>query len=129
VALIRRSDEAKVATELGLSGRRIRQARTAPRFSVEGDLANDVMAGAITLHVACQIARQRRDAASSEESWLGDLRRRHLDLADKVVEGETDVTWTEAEARSMTQRPTYPPAARPGAPERALQHVPFCQER
>jgi hypothetical protein len=59
------------------SFRRIQEARWVLRYSIEGDLARDVMAATMTLDTAYDIARQRRDAASSEDSRLAELRTAH----------------------------------------------------
>ncbi len=47
-----------------------------------GDLAE------VSLDEAYKTARLRKDAASIEEQQLADIRERHSDLADKVVEGD-----------------------------------------
>ena len=70
------------------SGTRLSMARTAIRYSVDGDLADDVLAETVSLDVAYQTARARKDAASSDETRLAEIRRRYPELADKVVEGE-----------------------------------------
>jgi hypothetical protein len=62
------------------------------------------MAGALPLNEAYDIARQRRDAASSEESRLAELRTAHPELADKVVEGELTLAGALAEARKRDAR-------------------------
>jgi hypothetical protein len=85
----------------------VEKARTVLRYA--RDLAETVLAGATSLDNAYQAARDRKNAASSEESRLADLRFSHPELADKVVEGDLTLAGAlagarERDARAKTQR-------------------------
>jgi hypothetical protein len=84
------------------SATRISQARTVLRYA--RDLAHNVLSGATSLDEAYQTARDRKTAASSDDSLLTDLRGGHPELADKVVEGELTLAGALAEARERDAR-------------------------
>lgn len=107
VAIIRPKQQGKKSTSSvteEVSAERISLARTVLCYSIDDDLANDVLAGARSLDDAYKKACERKDAASSEESQLADLRQRFPKLADKVIEGELTLTGARAEADERESR-------------------------
>jgi predicted nucleic acid-binding Zn-ribbon protein len=80
----------------------ISKARTVLRFA--SDLVGNVLSGARSLKDAYQEAKRRKDAASSTESRIAELRGRYPDLADKVVEDELTIEGAFAEANARDQR-------------------------
>ena len=67
----------------GISKQRISEARVMLRFAP--DVADNVLTGTTSLDVAYQIARQRKDAAATEEARLARLRDSNPDLACAIV--------------------------------------------
>ena len=80
--------------------RQVRLARIILRYSIDDDLANDVLACARALDDAHNEALKRKSAASSEEDQLTKLRARYPELADKVIEDELTLEGAQAEANA-----------------------------
>ena len=77
----------KLAETAGFSKRRLREARTVLKYSIDGDLADGVLSGALKLDKEYETAKTRKTEKSFADQ-LADLRTRYPDLADKVVEEE-----------------------------------------
>ena len=67
----------------GLSKQRISEARTVLQYAP--DLADNVLSGSASLDVAYKTARERKNAASSEETQLAKLREQYPELAGAKV--------------------------------------------
>lgn len=80
-----------------ISDSRLSLARTVLTFA--SDLAPNVLRGFVPLDKAYEVAFSRKQAASSDETKLEELRSRHPVLADKVVEDELTLSGALAEAR------------------------------
>ncbi len=68
------------------------------------DLADSVTAGVVALNVAYVETRERRRAASGEESRLKRLTEQHPELAELVEQGELTLAGAEAEAKERDAR-------------------------
>lgn len=79
-----RGKKAVEITGFGVDQSPLSHARTVLKHAP--DLADNVLSGATGLDAAYQTARERKDAAASDEARLADLRARYPELADKVVE-------------------------------------------
>jgi hypothetical protein len=93
--LVSKQDIRSVAKQSGLNAGRVGQAATVVEHAP--DLVDAVIAGAMGLDKAYEVARQRKTEADSVESQLARLRAEDSDLADRVVEGELSLkgAWAE----------------------------------
>lgn len=85
-----------------ISATRLSMARTVLRYSIEGDFANDVLAGA-SLDEKYKAARERCEAPS-EAAQIEALRARYPNLADMAVEGELTLEGARAEAGARDEK-------------------------
>ncbi len=76
----------RIAVESGLSTGRLAYAMVVLDYA--SDLVDGIISGAVSLDTAYATARERKDAALSDEGKLAALRSRYPKLADKVTEGE-----------------------------------------
>lgn len=91
-------------TQAPVSKQRVSHARVVRDHAP--DLVDGVIAGAMGLDAAYQIARERKTAADSVEAQLARLRAEDPELADKVVEGELTLpgAWAERKARAEEEQ-------------------------
>ena len=71
----------------GISKGKLSQARTVLKYSIDGDLADGVLSGALKLDATYETARARKMEKSFTDQ-IAELRTRYPDLADKVVDEE-----------------------------------------
>jgi hypothetical protein len=92
----------QAARDIGASRQRITQAAVV--LGHAPDLADSVIAGAMGLDKAYEVARERKTAADSVEAQLARLRAEDAELAAKVVEGELTLTGAWAERKERAKR-------------------------
>ena len=88
------------AAQAGVSKARITQAAAVLEHAA--NLADAVVAGAMSLDEAYKFARENKEKAEGVEAQLARLRAEDPELADKVVEGELTLAgaWAERKARA-----------------------------
>lgn len=98
-----KQDMRSLGEQTGVSAARISQAATVLQHAP--DVAAAVIAGAMGLTEAYQIARDNKTKADSAESQLARLRAEDPELADKVVEGELTLAgaWAERKERAAEE--------------------------
>ena len=94
------SNQREVATQLGMSQDRLKRASVVLVHAP--DLADAVIAGAIGLDAAYEVARENKEKAEGAEAQLARLRTEAPELADRVVEGDLTLkgAWAERKARA-----------------------------
>lgn len=100
--LVSNRSAAAAAETVGVSKARVVQASTVLNYAP--DVADSVLTGATSLDSAYEIARRRKDAASSVEDKMARLRQIAPDLVDAVVEERLDLDRALAEGESRIQR-------------------------
>ncbi|MFF2955683.1 ParB N-terminal domain-containing protein [Kitasatospora sp. NPDC057965] len=90
-----------VSEQAGVSLGRIGQASTVMQYA--SDYVDRVISGVSGLDAAYEVARERKNQASSDEARLDRLRTEDPELANRVVEGELTLNGALAERRERVE--------------------------